>query len=79
MPPQIKKEMVDASGYSYDQAISDDQMSMGTLLACKLENREQCFSLRLAIPTVCDSVLLLIRALREREKRVRDRQRARQM
>ncbi len=42
--------MVDAPGYSDDQAISDDQMSMGTLLACKLENREQCFSLRLAIP-----------------------------
>lgn len=42
--------MVDAPGYSDDQAISDDQMSIGTLLACKLENREQCFSLRLAIP-----------------------------
>jgi len=50
--PSNKKEMVDASGYSYDQTISDDQMSMGTLLACKLENREQCFFLRLAIPPV---------------------------
>lgn len=30
--------MVDAPGYSYNQAISDDQMSMGTQLACKLEN-----------------------------------------
>lgn len=46
--PSNKKEVVDASGYV--QAISDDQMSMGTLLACKLENREQCFFLRLAIP-----------------------------
>jgi len=63
--------MVDASGYSYDQAISDEH---GNSISMQIGKQGAMFLSQISHPpSVCDSVILLIRALRKREKRGRDR------